>query len=139
MEEDTFKCGICSNISSYEMLGNETKKGLLCKDCYKKEISRIINELDKFRKSKQFDDKHELVKKKLWLSQEMAYWHDITIPLQQGIEEVISQESVAEYLDLSVQNIQGMILDELITLKQEIRKDHSDTLSQLRGIKDKKN
>lgn len=135
MDEETFKCVICEKTFTYDSIGNKAKEGKICVDCSDKKLHDIIGRLDEFRKSKEFNNKNELIKKKLWLSEEMGGWHDLTIPLfDQGVEEVISEESVAEHMEKSTQTLQKEMLGELIDLMESIQIDSSDVRKQFGEI-----
>ena len=97
-----------------ETIGNELKGGVFCSKCYKEEITPVIKILNHFRKSEDFNNKNELIKKQLWFSEEMACWHDLIIPIGNGIDETTHQESVSDYMDKTIKELQLLILDELL-------------------------
>lgn len=108
--KDLFKCEYCGKMSDYSKLENELKKGLICKDCFVPEVKAIMKKMEVFCNSTEFFNLNSLIIRKLWLSEQMGNWHDMNTP------RVQYQESVTDYLDLSIEKLQKFILIELSTI-----------------------
>jgi hypothetical protein len=115
--KQTKTCELCRIELTDKNLGYEVKEGLICSECYKMELERLIQNVGRFIKSDSFNIRQNLIKKKLWLSEEMGYWHDIQGP------NVQIQESVADYTELPTSQIQDMLKSELLTLKDSLKKE----------------
>ena len=75
-----------------------------------------------------FNKRHELIKKAMWLSEEMGDWHDIEIPLGEGFREVIHQESIQDYLDWDIKTLKLKIINETIDILKEQNRDYKKLL-----------
>ena len=75
----------------------------VCDDCARKHKHSIINELEKFRKSKEYNDRLELKKKILWASESLGNYFD------NATGTII--ESVSDYDNCNVFELQSDLLN----------------------------
>ena len=95
-------------------MGMETSEegSFLCEECSLEHLRNLIKEIKRFSESSYFFDKFELIKKHLWLSEEMGFWMD------NANKSVM--ESVYWYYDWSLRELQKGILNHKKTLEQNI-------------------
>jgi hypothetical protein len=105
---DCKKCG----VSLDDNLGDEFDIGLLCEKCADIELKKIIAELKIFIRSKHMNSRIAIRNKILWLSERMGFWFDSGTGLY--------IESVRDYDDWTLKELQNGIKDHLITLEQNL-------------------
>jgi DNA-directed RNA polymerase subunit RPC12/RpoP len=102
-----FKCG--KKITNKNLGGEiESEERLVCQKCYNKHIFNVITELNKFRINRDFDERGILIKKILWISEQMGNWHDA------GDKSYI--ENVSDYTNSNLFELQCNLLDKLQVL-----------------------
>lgn len=107
------KCSKCGKEITDNNFGDiiEVEKVLVCDSCSRKHRLYIITELNKFRQSKEFNDKLALRKKILWTSEQLGNWFDNAT----GTE----QESVSDYNNFNLFELQVFLLDIFQTLLEK--------------------
>lgn len=106
------KCVNCNTKIAERNFGYQIDAGLICSVCEQKHLLMLIDDLERFRKSKAFEDKQEVKKKILWLSEKMGYWFDNA--------DGSIQESIGEYDQYNLFELQCQLLDQEITLIQNL-------------------
>lgn len=116
----TLEWGLCGKCNKpIKELGGEIEADemLVCKECYKDHIIRVVNEVESFRKSSAFNDVLELKNKILWLSESMGHLFDNA--------DKSSQESVSDYDGMNQFKLQLYIIDiELNLVERELMEDY---------------
>ncbi len=105
MKKNKNKCELCGKSFEDVELGNETKIGVLCVRCYKKELKVLVPNLVKFAKSNKFEETYTLCSKICWLSDEMANWSSLALN---------------DYLDLDEYALKGIFLNQTLDLMEEL-------------------
>jgi hypothetical protein len=115
MNNSLGECKKCGVIIGDNNLGGEFDIGLLCKGCADIEVTEIITNLKDFVKSEKMNNWIDVRNKILWLSERMGYWYD------SGTGIYI--ESVGDYDDWSLIELQDGIKDNLITLEENMARE----------------
>lgn len=112
--------GLCGKCNKHIIrLGGsiEADEKLVCSECYKDHLVKVVAEVEAFRKSKCFDDVLELKNKILWLSETMGHLFDNA--------DKSSQESVSDYDGMNQFKLQLYIIDiELNIVERELIEDY---------------
>lgn len=106
------KCSRCKKVITNNNFGDsiEAEEVLVCNGCADEHKQYIITELDKFRHSKEFDDKLALRNKILWASEQLGNCFD-------NADKSV-QESVSDYMYKNVFDLQLYIIElELICVE----------------------
>src|SRR3989344_2579607 len=108
------RCGkeITDNNFGDRITGEEV---LVCDSCAEKHRIKVIKELERFRKSKDYNNILSLRKKMLWISEQMGNWGDNA--------DKSCMESITDYDDWDIKELQTSILDNEITLVEELLPD----------------
>ena len=107
-------CSRCGKEITDDNFGDciEAEEVYVCDSCAEKHIASVINKLEAFRKSKEYNSVLELRKKMLWISEKMGNWED------NG--DKTSMESVTDYDDWEIKELQTSIIEIEINLLQNL-------------------
>ncbi|MBS3172100.1 hypothetical protein J4438_00785 [Candidatus Woesearchaeota archaeon] len=100
----------CINCKA-ELRGDDNREknrmGFICEKCFDQQRTKIINSLDNFRKTNEFGNKEQIIKKMAWTIEERNKW------LGQSFN---NQNTFPFYYKKGVEDLQLMLLEQLIQL-----------------------